>query len=135
MEMFEQASRNKVRYQTPQGLLSVEDLWDLPLTSAKGTRANLDAIAIDLHKQLRDTADMVSFVAPSTTDTAQADLQLRFEIVKHVIGVRVAERDALKEQADRREKKQRLLALIARKQDEELAGKSVDELRALAESL
>lgn len=135
MEMFELASRSKVRYQTPQGLLSVEDLWDLPLTSAKDTRASLDAIAVDLHRQIKDAADTVSFVTPSTADASLAKLHLRFEIVKHVIQVRVAERDALKEQSDRREKKARLLELIARKQDQELEEKSVDELMALANSL
>lgn len=47
----------------------------------------------------------------------------------------MAERDAAKDAADRKEKKARLLELIARKQDEELAGKSAEELLALANAL
>ena len=31
--MFTKASRLKLRFQSPAGLLSSEDLWDLPLTS------------------------------------------------------------------------------------------------------
>ncbi len=133
-DLFEQAARLKLRFDTPKGLLLVEDLWDLPLTSPSGSRANLDSIAIDLHLATRDAAEVVSFVDAGKS-TVSEDLLLAFEVVKHIIGVRVAERDRAKEAADRREKKQRLLQLIAQKQDEELAGKSVDELRALAESL
>lgn len=133
-DLFEQASRLKIRFDSPLGQLTTEDLWGLPLTSPSGARANLDAIAMDLHRQTNEVAEVVSFVtakAPSGSD----ELLLKFEVVKHVIGVRVAERDQAKEAADRKAKKQRLLELIAQKQDAELAGKSVDELRALAESL
>ena len=132
-KMFEAASRMKLRFESPKGALSSEDLWDLPLTSAVGNRANLDAIAIALHKLTRDSADTVSFVSPSE-NRDQTELLLKFELVKHVIGVRVRERDELKQAADRREKKQRLLELIAQKENQSLAEKSIDELRALAES-
>lgn len=133
-DLFEQATRLKLRFDSSKGQLSVEDLWDLPLTSPSGNRANLDAIAIALHRATRDIAETVSFVTPAETN-GNSELLLKFEVVKYVIRVRVAERDQAKEAAERKEKKQRLLALIAQKQDEELAGKSVDELRALAESL
>lgn len=133
--MFEQATRLKTRFDSSRGQLTIEDLWDLPLISPSGNRANLDAIAIDLHQQTRSTADVVSFVSPSKEDTSKAELALKFEIVKYIIGVRVAERDELKAAADRKEKKARLLELIARKEDETLAGKPIDELRAMVESL
>lgn len=132
--MFEQASRIKLRFDSPRGMLTVEDLWDLPLTSS-GNRANLDAIAIDLYQQTRSTADVVSFVSSSKEDIGKAELALKFEIIKYIISVRVAERDELKAAAERKEKKARLLELIARKEDETLAGKSIDELRAMVESL
>lgn len=131
-QMFEQASRMKLRFGTPRGPVSTEDLWDLPLTSTTG-RVNLDAIGMKLFREIRDSDGMVSLVEPGTQPNAE--LLLAFEIVKHVIAVRVRERDELKAASDRREKKNRILELIARKQDEELGQKSVDELRQLAESL
>ena len=130
--MFEQASRLKLRFESTRGLLSTEDLWDLSLTGT--TRTNLDSIAIALHKQTKDLSDVVSFVNPSS-DRGSNELLLKFEIVKYIISVRVRERDEAKAAADRREKKQRILELIAQKQDAALAEKSEEELRALAESL
>jgi hypothetical protein len=132
--MFEKASRLKLRFDSPvSASLLVEDLWGLPLTSTK-TRpvANLDDIAVALHKQLKNDSD-VSFVVKSRK--SDETIQLKFDIVKHIIEVRVAEADVAAEKKSNSDKKQKILALIADKEDDALAGKSVDELRALAESL
>lgn len=134
-DMFEQATRLKLRFDSGRGLITVEDLWDLPLSSTSPNRPNLDSIAIALHRQTRESAEVVSFVTPAAVDAGRFELGLAFEIVKHVIQVKVKERDRAKEEADRKEKKQRLLQLIAQKQDQALAEKSVDELMALAQSL
>ena len=49
VNIFEQASRNKLRFDTNiKGVISTEDLWDLPLTSDTG-RVNLDDIAKALY--------------------------------------------------------------------------------------
>lgn len=132
--MFEQASRLKLRFATTRGEVTVEDLWDLPLTSTVA-RPSLDAIALALHVEIRNTLEVASFVAQPVPNAAGDTLRLKFEIVKHVIAVRIKERDELRAAADRKEKKQRLLELIARKEDEALGSKSVDELRQMVESL
>lgn len=129
--MFELATRNKLRFTSPQGQISVEDLWDLPLTSTTG-RANLDEIAIGLYTELSNNKN-ISFVSEATkNDTI---LQTKFEIVKHIIGVRKMENEAASLARTNREKKQQLLALIAQKENEQLAGTSLDELRKMAESM
>lgn len=133
--LFETASRLKLRFETPSGLLTVEDLWDLPLTSTTGRRTSLDAIAVALHKSTRDAADTVSFVTPEAPSLIAEMEQLRFDIVRHVIKVRVAEYEALRQAGERKARKQRLLELIAQKEDAALGERPVDELRALAESL
>jgi hypothetical protein len=128
--MFEQASRLKLRFESPKGLLTLEDLWDLPLTSAKG--ANLNDIAKGLNRELKNS-DEEDFVNRAANTNSVA--KLKFEIVKHVIGVRLTENEAAKQAADHREKKQRLLELIAKKQDESLAARSVEELQAMVADL
>lgn len=116
--MFEKASRMKLRYQTNRGVISVEDLWDLSLES-------LNAIAISLNKKLKES-QTESFIKTKTKDTTE--LELKFNIVKHIIDVELSEAEARKNAAEKRAKKQKLMGLIAKKQDAELEGKSVDEL-------
>lgn len=127
--MFEKASRLKLRFNTPQGALSVEDLWDLPLKSLR--LANLDDIAISLDARLKDTS--VSFVGDESP--ANAELRLAFDIVKHVISVRKAEESEKKEAAKKRLQKQSLLKLIAEKEEDSLKEKSVEDLRKMVADL
>ncbi len=131
VSIFEQATRAKLRFATPKGTLSVEDLWELPLTSKTG-QANLDDIAKGLHRELK-ASDEVSFVEEKTT--ANTVTNLKFEVVKSVIDTLVVERKNAQETRVRSEKKQQILSLIAQKENEKLAGSSLDELRALADSL
>ena len=41
-DLFAKATRDKVKFVTVKGEISIEDLWDLPLTSEKGF--DLDSI-------------------------------------------------------------------------------------------
>lgn len=124
--MFDIATRKKLRFETSKGLLSVEELWDLPLTSATG-KTNLDSIALELHRELRGAADVQSFV----DETAKADtvVQLKFDIVKHIIDVRKKENLEAAQARVRAETKQRLLAALERKQGEAIDALSEEELR------
>lgn len=133
MNIFEQAARLAIRFDTPKGQVTAEDLFNLPLTSLSG-RANLDDLAKDLHREIRSSAEETSFVHPASTGV-DVETQLKFDIVKHVIGVRVAERDAAATEQKRKEEKQKILALIADKQDEALRGKSLEELQAMVQAL
>lgn len=129
--MFEKASRMRLRFNTDKGVLTVDDLWDLPLTSTTG-RANLDDIARSLHKKIQQE-ETVSFVSPNT-NKIPAEL-LQFEIVKHIIDVRLAENAEKAKAQENREKKQRILGLITEKQDEAMRGKSLEELKTMLSEL
>lgn len=132
MSMFEQAARLALRFNTPKGEATVEDLFNLPLQSNTG-KANLDDIAKSLHRELRASGETQSFVAP--TEATNTTLQLKFDIVKHVIDTRVAENRAAADAAKRRETKQNLLAVIAKKEGEALESMPLDELKKMAEAL
>lgn len=69
------------------------------------------------------------------TNEDTTELELKFNIVKHIIDVKVAELEARKDAAEKRAKKQKLMELISKKQDAELEGKSVDELMKELEAL
>lgn len=122
--MFDKATRSKLRFESTRGLLSVEELWDLPLRG----KISLDSLAKSVSRKIK-AADGESFVdARSTTDATE---ELRLDILKHIIGVKLAEESASREAAEKREKNARIRAMLAQKEEEKLAGLSVDELRAM----
>lgn len=129
--MFEKASRLKLRFETSKGLVTVEDLWDLPLSSATG-KANLDDVARSLHNQLKNEED-ISFVNPETKENMP--MKLGFEIVKHIISVKLAEKVAREQAESNREKKQKIMAIIEQKQDTALSAMSLEELNKMVSSL
>lgn len=129
--MFEKASRLKIRFDSPMGQLSVEDLWDLPLTSTT-KKANLDDLAVHLDKELKETTT-TSFV--KKTSKSNEVTKLKFDIVLKVIEVKQAEADAADQRKSNAERKQKLLAILAEKQDADLKGKSTEELQKLINEL
>ena len=123
MDIFEKASRGKIRFSTSVGQISTEDLWELPLTSE--SKVSLNGIAKGISKELRES-DEDNFVGDKTPATAT--LELKLEIVKHVIEVKIEEANAKKSAASKKERKESIMSIIALKQQEEMMGKSVEEL-------
>jgi len=126
--MFEKASRMKLRFPTAKGLLEVEDLWDIPLKS--GT-VNLNQIAIDLYNTLKK--ESVSFVEESSS--VDVENQLKFDIVKHIIDVRIAEAKEANTAVKKKGERDKILRRIAEKEENELSNKSVDELKKMLEEI
>lgn len=130
--MFKQASKIKLRFVTPKGGLSVEDLWDLPLTGKPGT-ANLDDIAKALYKELREDV-AVSFV---NTGAKREDTltSMQFDLIRHIIDERLLENKKKDQDAVNRAKKERILAIMAEKEDDSLKGASMAELKRMLADL
>lgn len=120
MNIFEKATRIRLRFETSRGTLNTEDLWKLPLTE-------LDKLAIALNKQLKEASEE-SFIKTKTNNTVL--LELRFDIVKHIIDTLLAENEEKKKAADKKAKRDQLLELIAKKENQELEGKSLEELKS-----
>lgn len=116
--MFENASRKKFRFQTKRGMLSTEDLWDIPLIE-------LDGVARALTRQKADAE--ISFISPERHNNDELDQKL--QIVVHIIGVRMKEHDDRQQEAARAAERQRILSIIDRKENEALEGLTLEELR------
>lgn len=127
MSIFEQASRQALRFDSTVGDLITEQLWDLPLISRSG-RPSLDSIARAVHMELKDL-DEVSFVE-SKPDPRKEDLELQLDILKHIIAVKKADNEAALKRAEDAERRQRLLAALSSKQDAALTAMSEDEIKA-----
>lgn len=122
--IFEYAVRNKIRFPF-KGMISVEDLWDLPL-------ANLDSIYKTLNKQVKQSEEESLLVTKTTVDT---ELEVQIAIVKHIVSVKLEEQEAREKAAAKKAQKQKIMAIIATKEDEELQNSSVDDLRKMLDEL
>ena len=129
--LFELAAREKLRFETPRGQLTVESLWDLPLSSA--ANISLDSIAVALDTAIRSSAPK-SFVS-NTASVENKMLTLKFEIVSHIISVRLAENKAKAESNEKAAQRRMLQEAIAAKKNEKLLSGDIDALQARLDAL
>lgn len=123
--MFVQATRSKLRFKIAQGIVTVEDLWDLPLIA-------LDTLAKSLNKELKES-EGESFITDKSTINKRTELA--FEVVKYIISVKLVERDIAKEQVVKEQRKATIQKILAAKEDESLQNMSAEDLRKELESL
>lgn len=133
MNIFEKAVRNRYRFDSSVGLVTCEDLWDLPLQSKN--KPNLDDIAISLSKTIRDADGVESFVSNKASSSAISRAKVKLEIVKHVIACKIEEKEALKQSENKRQLKAKVMEMIAKKKDESLESKSEEELMKMLEEI
>ena len=119
MSIFERASRLKLRFSGVRGNLSAEDLWDL-------SEKQLNSIYTALAAESRNS-EIESLIEPSVEDAA---LSLRKDIVRHVYGVKKAEREDRVALAQKQKRLERLLEIRARKQDAEMEAIDLEALDA-----
>lgn len=124
INMFEKAVRNKMRFPY-KGMVSVEDLWDLSVSA-------LDTIFKTLNSQIKQAKEESLLSTKSKADTV---LDLQIEIVKYIVSVKLAEKEAREKAACKREQKQKIMQIMATKQDEELQNSSVDDLQKMLDEL
>ena len=136
IEKVEKAVRSRLRFNTVRGLVSVEDLWILPL-EVKDPEKNPSVykLAEDLNTLIKSKSDALSFISKKKKSKEDIDNELKFEIVKYIIETRHAEADAKEKEMARKSRKADLRVLIDKKKLEKEAEKSINELEALYNSM
>lgn len=125
-DIFETATRTKLRVSTQKGDLSMEQLWDLPLTSAKGV--SLDSIGQTVQRELRELSE--DSLVETKPSPRKAVLSLSLNGIKHIIAVKQAENAAARDAAARATEKARLLEALDAKQNEALTDLTEDQIKA-----
>ena len=108
--LFEQATRRQLRFDSKRGSLTTEQLWDLPLVE-------LNEIAVTLNKKIK-TFDEESFI--TTVKRIPIETQLKFDVCKYIIDVKLKEQEVAKKKAEIRIKREKLLTALSNKEDEKI---------------
>ena len=120
-DLFITATRHQYRFPF-HGSITVEDLWTLHFTQ-------LNEVYKTLSKSVKgeDEAGLFEEVKPD-----RHTLNM-IEIVKYIFSVKKAEEEERKQAKEKAEKRQRILEIMARKQDEKMESMSEEELRKMLE--
>lgn len=124
MNIFEIATRNKFRFPF-RGLVTVEDLWDLSPEA-------LDQVFKALNAMKKKTNEESLLDANVNEDF---ELCVMIDIVKYIVKIKLAERDAREKAAEKKAQKQKIMSILNTKMDADLQNKSVDELQAMLDEL
>lgn len=122
--MFEIATRTKMRFPF-KGMISVEDLWDLSVQ-------NLDKVFKTLNSQRKEAQEESLLHEKSSADKV---LDTQIEIVKYIVNVKLEEQAERIEVNKNKEKRQKIMALMAKKDDEALESMSREELQKMLDEL
>lgn len=124
INIFEYATRHALRFPY-KGSQSVEELWRLSLTE-------LDTIYKTLNKQVKQSAEESLLSTKASVDT---ELEVRIAIVKHIVSVKLAEKDAAEKASAKKAQKQKIMSIIATKENEALQNSSIDDLKKMLDEL
>ena len=122
--IFEYATREALRFPY-KGMQSVEDLWQLSVKE-------LDSIYKTLNKQVKQSEEESLLTTKSNVDT---ELEVQIAIVKHIVSVKLAEKEAAEKASVKKAQKQKIMSIIATKQDEALQNSSIDDLKKMLDEL
>lgn len=119
MDIFKEASRKGLRVKTSKGLLTVEQLWTLPISE-------LDTLAVSLQEIYEESGKKKSYLTKKSVKDKEA--KLAFDIVLEILTTLAGEADDAKEAKEIKEHNAKILGLIAEKDEETLKGKSKKQL-------
>jgi len=123
-KMFEVAIREKMRFPF-KGVINSEDLWDL------STR-DLDSIFKTLNSQLKEIKEESLLQVKTQQDQ---ELDMKIEIIKYIVKVKLEEENLRLQAKDRKEKKQKLMEILSEKQDANLKNMSEEDIKKMLNEL
>ena len=128
--MWIEALSKKLRFEY-KGLISIEDLFDLSLD-------DLDAIYKNLKKETNEykqySADSL-LEKDDEKDETYEELQLKIDVVTAVFNHLKKQQEELQRKIALQNQRDKILGIIADKQDEELSNKSISELKELLDDM
>lgn len=127
-EEFVKLTHKKYRFPAVNGMLTAEQLADLPLRG----KVSLNAIAIEINKCIRQ-AESENFVDDSTP--SQADDLARLEIVKAFIKLKMDKAAANEKRKAKKALRDKIEGSLQESEDRELLSKSPEELRKMLKAL
>lgn len=123
-KMFEVAVRNKFRFPF-KGAISVEDLWDLSVQQLDGIFKTLKS---------REKKAQEESLLDTRTPEDEA-LKTKIDIIRYIVTVKLDEAKQAERAKENRDQKQKILGILAEKQDEDLRNKTPEELQAMLNQL
>lgn len=123
--MFEKASRLALRFESTRGKLSVEQLWDLPMTELNELYKGLNKV--------KSSANEDSLLDEKTSEEKLVDLKL--SLIRHVAEVRKKEAKDKKDEAQLRADLKTIDDAIAEAEDRNLKSLTPEELRRKREEI
>lgn len=122
-DLFKVAAKKKYRFNY-KGQITVEDLWDLDVEE-------LDKIYKSLKAQQKNASEESLLQTVSREDKV---LNNKCEIIKTIVLDKLAARERAQKAAAQKAQNQRILEIMADKQDAALKEKSIEELQAMLSS-
>lgn len=123
-DIFMYATRNKLRFPF-KGMISVEDLWDLKLE-------DLDSIYKILNKEA-SKAQEESLLAVKNAEDERTHIKI--DIIKYIVSVKQDEAKARSMEAEKSTKRQKIMSILAAKEDAALENMSEEELKKMLADL
>ena len=124
MNIFEYATREALRFPY-KGMQSVEDLWKLSLTE-------LDSIYKTLNKQIKQSEEESLLDEKNDVDEV---LEVQIAIIKHIVKIKKEENVAKEKASAKKAQKQKIMSIIATKENEALQNSSIDDLKKMLDEL
>lgn len=128
-------TEEKWRFDSVRGPLSLEEVYDLPLTGNNGL--NLDSVAIAIYNKIKaNEQTTVSFVDETSKSSKENQrLEGQLELVKERIADVTARNKANEDMQAKAVEKAKIERLIAAKEQEALSNLDVDQLKEMLEKL